>query len=140
MTQNRTKHAHADHGSNRSTASRGRSIIPALARRLREVLSDMPPAQREVFLMECGLPPLDRRAVAEELVYDHYYVVVREVGRYFGYGNPALDLTLVATIALVRAADRYTEDHVDAGVTFESYSRWWITNAIERAIAETEKQ
>lgn len=139
MTRSAADSLKRTRGSDRTDSTSVRAPIPTVARRLHDILSDLSPAEREIYLMGCGLPPLHRGADAETLAQDHYFIVVREVGRYVGQAGTTVDLMFVGMVGLIRAADRYCDTHRDAGVTFESYARWWIRHAMERAIARAQR-
>jgi RNA polymerase primary sigma factor len=71
------------------------------------------------------------RAARERLIVSHLRLVISMAKEYGDTGLDLLDLIQEGNIGLIEAVDRYDPSH---GVRLSTYARWWIRQAIGKAI------
>lgn len=71
------------------------------------------------------------RAARERLIVSHLRLVISMAKEYGDTGLDLLDLIQEGNIGLIEAVDRYDPAH---GVRLSTYARWWIRQAIGKAI------
>jgi RNA polymerase primary sigma factor len=74
----------------------------------------------------------DERA-RQRLMEKNLRLVVSVAKRYRGMGLPFEDLIQEGNIGLMRAIDKYDPER---GYRFSTYATWWITQAVQRTVAD----
>jgi RNA polymerase primary sigma factor len=71
-----------------------------------------------------------------ELITRNLRLVIHMAKHYLGKGLPLLDLIQEGNIGLIKAVDRFKHDK---GCRFSTYAKWWIKQAIARAVINQSK-
>lgn len=78
----------------------------------------------------------DGHAAKQHMVEANLRLVVAVAKRYSRSGTPILDLVQEGNLGLMRAVDKF--DYA-RGYKFSTYATWWIRQAIQRGMAESER-